>query len=160
MLQSRAISIVICMVAIILVVFIVRSSSPNVRIWITGRSSPVSLLVDSGCLVVYNTVQVELPEGYSAPASIGLARPSGWLMPGGSGFVSVAKAPDAQTVWGVILPLWMLVCVCAAIPVMHVACAARGACLRKRWRTTGRCSRCGYVLEGERVTCPECGERS
>ena len=58
--------------------------------------------------------------------------------------------------FGVIVPLWVLALVTAALPAYHASAFARA---RKR-RRTGLCPSCGYDLRATPGRCPECGRGS
>ena len=52
-----------------------------------------------------------------------------------------------------LIPYWFLILI-STPPVIYFA---RGRWLRWRWRSTGRCTSCGYDLRFSPGVCPECG---
>jgi len=52
-----------------------------------------------------------------------------------------------------LIPYWFLILISTPLVIV----SARGNLLRWRWKSTGRCTSCGYDLRFSSGVCPECG---
>lgn len=117
---------------------------PDNALWIssaTDRPRLLSALVHGTLHIVY-TVPLDQPRVVEAKASL-------------AGF-SVKETMVGQTLArGVGLPFWF---VCLLLSVYPAGSLVRGPLLRRRRRSKGRCTGCGYDLTGNvSGVCPECG---
>lgn len=116
---------------------------------------------------LFGMLHYRLSQSLYPPDDLWLAQPSSLISPASvrrrygfttsRGTVRASETSEyAFHLWAI--PLWPVLSLCLAYPLLRGAVAARAIWVHWRRRPPGVCRSCGYNLTGNRSgTCPECG---